>query len=979
VAKNSYSGSSYGDKFVRTLEPEVVMSDHAGSAVRFEILGPLRAWRGDVALSLGPVQQQVVLAVLLVHANRPLSRAQFVQAVWGDTAPTFAVNLLQKHVSALRRVLEPDRPGRATSGLLTWTKAGYLLTVPPDGLDLQRFHSHLDRGRAARAGGDLAAAGDAFRSALGLFRGPAFDGLTSDMLDAERERLAERRIDVREDRLEVDLALGRPHDAVVELRHLVADFPLRERLRSLLMLALYRSGRQSEALAAFQDARRLLHDELGIEPGPSLQRLHRQILNADPALGADQRGAEPSPAPAAPRQPVPAQLPHGMPDFAGRRPELDRLHGLLPADGAAGPVVITAIDGTAGVGKTALAIHFAHLIRDRFPDGQLYVNLRGFDPSGSVTEPGDAVRGFLDAFAVPPQQLPTGLDAQAALYRSLLAGKRVLVVLDNARDADQVRPLLPGAPGCLAIITSRNRLTSLVATEGAQPVTVGLLSVAESRQLLTRRIGPARVTGAPAAADEIIRLCARLPLAMAIVAARAVIQPRFPLTVLADQLRHARGALDAFTDGDQTSDVRAVLSWSYTALSAPAARLFRLIGLHRGPHLTSAAAASLAGTGPQQAGRALAELTRAHLIEEQAPGRYTFHDLLRAYATEQADGLETRTERAAAIDRVLDHYLHTAYGADRLLNPHRDPLTLRSPSPGVDGAQLTDHDQALAWFTAEHPVLLAALEQAVAVDSHARACQLAWALATFFDRRGHWHDLAAAQVAGLAAARRIADPAQQAHAHCSLARAYSQLGRYEDAHDHLRQALAVYAELGDRAGAAHADYALARVLYRQGRHGDALNHAERSLELYRAVDHRAGQAAALNAVGWFHSLLGDLQRALTYCEEALALHAGLNDGYGEAAAWDSLGYAHRHLGHYRQAVDCYRQAGGLWAELGDRYNEADTLGRLGDTQLAGDDVEAARSAWEQARVILAELHHPDVRRVQAKLDKITGTAAVVAA
>ena len=393
---------------------------------RFGLLGPLRVWRGEIAVDLGPLQQRVVLAVLALQAGRPVSRQHMIDAVWGETPPRNAVNLVQRHVSGLRRVLEPDRLGHVPSGMLAWTDAGYLLTLPAGALDLDIYERELGRARAARTAGHLGEAAEALRSALRLWRGPVCDGLYSPFLDAQRDRLAESRISVVEERIELELAVDDHADPIAELRDLVAEHPLRERLHGLLMLALYRVDRQADALAAFRDARRHLREELGVEPGVPLQRLHQQILAADPKLFATAAAEATTRAVAmtGPQRPLPAQLPHRIPDFTGREAELDRLDALLARDrGDTGTtVVIAAIAGTAGVGKTALAVHWAHRVSERFPDGQLYVNLRGFDPTGAAMKPAEAIRGFLDAFGVTPQQIPTSLEAQAALYRSLLVG-----------------------------------------------------------------------------------------------------------------------------------------------------------------------------------------------------------------------------------------------------------------------------------------------------------------------------------------------------------------------------------------------------------------------------------------------------------------------------------------------------------------------------------------------------------------------------
>jgi len=715
--------------------------------------------------------------------------------------------------------------------------------------------------------------------------------------------------------------------------------------------------------------RRLRHREASAD----LERLRADLAGADPVLAAAARRRSAAGSGSAA---VPGQLPRDVGAFAGRAEHLARLDALLAAGAGGAPtaVVISAIGGTAGVGKTALAVRWAHRVKDQFPDGQLYVNLRGFDPSGQVMAPAAAVRGFLDAFEVPAERIPASPEAQAALYRSLLVGRRVLVVLDNARDAEQARPLLPGTPTALVLVTSRSQLTSLVAVDGAHPLTLDLLTEAEARELLARRLGPDRVAAEPDAVGQVIAWCARLPLALTIAAARAE-QSGFPLAALAADLAEAGRRLDVLDAGDAAGQVRAVLSWSYTALSPAAARLFRLLGLHPGPDI-SAAAASLAAAPPAEARRLLAELVRASLLTEHTPGRYGFHDLLRTYAADLTHTHDPDDQRRAALGRMLDHYLHTAHTADRLLNPPRDPtpLALTPPGPGVTPEQPAGHGQALAWLAAEHPVLLAAVGLAAEVGLDTHCWQLAWTLDTFLDRRGHWHDWTTTWQTALAAAGRLGDPAAQAYAHRRLARAHSRLGRYPDAHTHVAHALRLYALAGDHAGQAGTHVDLGMLWERQGRPEQALGHAQQALTLSRAAGHRRGQAHALNAVGWCHALLGDHQQALTYCQQALTLLQDLGDRPGQADTWDSLGYAHHHLAQHTQAADCYQHALHLYRDLGDRYNEATTLTRLGDTQHAAGDPAAARTAWTQALDILTDLGHPDTDTVRAKIQNLNLSA-----
>jgi tetratricopeptide (TPR) repeat protein len=656
---------------------------------------------------------------------------------------------------------------------------------------------------------------------------------------------------------------------------------------------------------------------------------------------------------------VPRQLPAAVAHFAGRAGELSALNGLLRGRAeVGGTVVISAIGGTAGVGKTALAVYWAHRVADRFPDGQLYVNLRGFDPTGQVMDPAEAVRRFRDDLGVPPQRIPVDLDAQAALYRGELSGRRMLVVLDNARDTTQVRPLLPGASTCLVLVTSRNQLTGLVATDAAHPVTLGLLSPMEARDLLTRRLGPDRITAEPQAIDEVITRCARLPLALAIVAARAATHPQLPLYTLTGELRDTRDRLDTLVGDDPYTNVRAVFSWSYHTLSPDPARLFRLLGLHPGPDISAPAAASLTALPLSRVRLLLAELARANLLVEHTAGRYGFHDLLRVYAAEQASTVDRDDQRHAAIHRVLDHYLHTAHTAARLLYPQRDPITVAPPQPGVTPEDLADYGQALAWFMAEHPVLLAATDQAATVGLDTHTWQLAWTLANFLDRHGHWHDYTATQHAAVAAARRLGDPSTQALAHRLLARAHTRLGRYDDAHTHYEHALDLYRQCGDQTGQAHTHVHLGMVWEVQGRYAEALDHAQQALQLYRTTGRRAGQAEALNAVGWLHAQLGDYEQALTYCQQALTLLQDLGDRYAQAATWDSLGYTHHHLGHYQDAITCYQHALDLYRNSGGRYDESAILTHLGDTHHATGSPGTARDAWQRALSILDDLDHP---------------------
>jgi tetratricopeptide (TPR) repeat protein/transcriptional regulator with XRE-family HTH domain len=667
----------------------------------------------------------------------------------------------------------------------------------------------------------------------------------------------------------------------------------------------------------------------------------------------------------------PCQLPTGVAQFVGRDRELNTLDELLCqacAPPAGGTVMVSAIVGTAGIGKTALAVHWAHQASARFPGGQLHVNLRGYDTDEPMAA-ADALAGFLYALGVTPEGLPPGLDARAGLYRSLVARIRPLIVLDNARDAEQVRPLLPGSPGCLVLVTSRGSLAGLAVSEGAHLLTLDVLAVDEARQLLAGRLGAERVAAEPGAVSELIALCARLPLALAIVAARACARLGLPLAGLAAELRDQSGRLDALDTGDPASSVRTVLSWSYDQLTPAGARLFRLLGVHPGPDSTVHAAASLAGTTPAKARRLLDELARANLLAEQASGRFGCHDLLRAYAIEQATTTGSRAARRAALGRLLDYYLHTAAAADRLLRPHRRRIDLAAPRPGVTPEDLASHGQALAWLDAEHRGLLAAVTVAAGHGFDGHAWQLAFSLETSFYRRGHWQDWAVTQRTALEAAYRLGDRDAQTLAHCGVARAQIPLGCPAEALSHLATALCQREEAADVYGQACVHLYASRALEYQRRYREALARSRLGLQLAQTAGAGAESllADALNQVGWELALVGRYQQALGYCQRAVALSQQIDERHLEPYALDSLAYVHWHLGRHAEAADCYRRAVGLFGEEGHRYRKAQTLAHAGDAHQAAGNQAAAQQAWKHARDILDDLHHPDADTIRAKL------------
>jgi DNA-binding SARP family transcriptional activator len=944
---------------------------NVAAQVEFLLLGPLTVCRGGVAVTVPRGRQRAVLAALLLRANHVVTVDELAEALWGPYLPPSARVSVVNNVARLRRTLGP-----AGSRITTYP-SGYLIEVADGELDIARFETLLREARAAARRSRWPEAADRAAAALALWRGEPLADAGSEVLPArEAPRLGELWLQAAETRIDADLHLGRHGEVIGELRQLTAAQPLRERLRALLMLALYRDSRQADALAAYRRARQELAEELGTEPGPELQQLHQQILNADPALLLTDPAAL-SASGAVPAWPAPRQLPTAVAGYTGRAAELAALTGMLGQAGAGAPgtVVISAIGGTAGVGKTALAIHWAHQVARRFPDGQLYVNLRGYDPSGTPATPEAVIRGFLDALGVAPARIPPDPEAQAGLYRSLLADRRMLIVADNARDVQQVRPLLPASPASMVLVTSRSQLSGLAAADAARLVTLDVLSHAEAVQLLTARLSAPRAAAEPAAVDRIASLCACLPLALAVAAARAAARPGFTLAALATELADSAGRLDTLDAGDPGSSLRTVFSWSTRQLTDEAARMFRLLGIHPGPDICVQAAASLAGIAEADARRLLQGLARAHLITEHVPGRYTFHDLLRAYAAEQAHHTDSDTDRREATGRVLDHYLHTAARAALLLDPSKEPVALAAPWPGAVPGQPTDYRQALAWFEAEHQVLLTAVILAAGSGFDNHAWQLPWAMTPFLQIRGHWQEWALTQRTALAAATRLGDAAAQALSGRLLAMACTDLGDHDQAHGHLVSSLTLYQRLGNRLGEARIHLSLGMSAESRGRYADALGHAEQALRLYQAIGDKTSEAGALNSVGWFHGLLGDYRQARVFCRQAVTLSAETGYRWTEGAAWDSLGFAEHHLGNLAEAAVCYQRALSLHRAAGARFYEADTLTHLGDAHQAVGELALARKAWQQALAILEGLQHPDADRVRAKLASTTDHAA----
>ncbi|MGY0059791.1 AfsR/SARP family transcriptional regulator [Streptomyces sp. LZ34] len=970
-------------------------------AIEFRVLGDVGAYVDGKALDLGHAQQRSVLAVLLAEVRRSVSAEQLIDRIWGEDAPQRAKGTLYSYLSRLRGVLavaeEECRIARRTGG--------YTLLVDPDAVDLHRFRALAEQ---ARAVGEASVAAPLFDQALGTWQGDFCASCDTPWFGSVREGLRQERLAAVLDRSDTLLLLGRHGELPAELFTLVEEQPLNERLGGLVMLALYRSGRVAEALTHYDAFRRRLAEELGVDPGPQLRQLHQRILTADPALTppptspltppptspptssltsqaappdpppqtpppASQAAPPPTP-PAArptPRHPVPAHLPAPPPRFTGRADELDRLARFLDGRaGAEGPMAIAAITGPGGIGKTWLALHWAHHHLRDFPDGQLYVNLRGFDPSAEPVPVAAAIRGLLDALGADPAAIPSDVEGQAGLYRSLVSGRHLLVLLDNARDSDQVRPLLPGSPTCTVLITSRHRLTGLAATHGARALGLDVLSETEARTLLTRHLGDHRVAAEPAAVRTLLNHCGGLPLAVSILSARAAGHPDLPLSALAEEVEEAATRLDALDTGDVAADLRAVFSSSYRALGADAAETLSLLGLAPGPDISVPAAASLTGLPAPRVREHLRTLQAAHLLQRHTSHRHRMHDLVRLCAAEQAETLPT-AHRQSARHRLLDFCLHTACAAAELLDPHRDRIPLPEPRPGVVPEAFADEEDALKWFTVEHPFLLGAMDLARAFGFDSHVWMLAQALEPFFDYRGHWRDWADTQHTALLAAQRLGELSWQAAAHRGLGAVYTQIKRLDDGHAHFQHALDLYGRSAERLGQAHAYRGLSWVFVEQDRLREALVHNEQALALYRQADHRTGQAKSLNNAGWLHAMLGEYQHTLDYCTEAVELNQKSGNRHAEAGAWDSLGFAHHHLGSYGDAETCYRRALDLVREFGDRCGEVEILSHLGDSHGARGAPDLARSVWQHALKIADEIDHSAAGELRERLGALT--------
>lgn len=904
--------------------------------VEFHVLGQVEVWIDGRPVDVGHARQRCVLAVLVVEVNRVVTVEQLLDRVWGDRLPHRARQVASTYVSRLRRLLNGHAPIARRGG-------GYVLEADPQSVDLHRFRRLLEQARTSDGARALALLEDAAR----LWRGEAFEGLDTPWIAVVREGLARERFAADAERVDLALAQGRHATLSAELIERADAHPLDERVAAQLMLALYRSGRQAEALTRFEAIRTRLATELGADPGPELRALHRQILAADADL-----------APAVAATDVPRQLPAPPRSFTGRLAELERLDRAI--EQGHGSVLISAIGGTGGIGKTWLALTWAHHHAHRFPDGQLFVDLRGFSPDSAPMHPAVAVRGFLDALGVEPARLPLDLHAQTALFRSLVSHRRMLIVLDNVADTEQVTPLLPGGTTCTVVITSRTRLARLITAHDAYYLRLDVLTDDESHSLLTSRIGVARTDAEPAAVAEILRLCGGFPLALSIVAGRAHTEPDRPLAALAADLRNA--GLHAFDDDEPAAALATVLSWSHQALSPVQARAFALIAAAPGPDIGTHAAADLLGLPQAEANAVLRGLEHTSLLTFDAHGRYRMHDLIRRYAAEHP-----HPDQDAAVRRVIDFYLHTAYTAERLLDPHRPPITL-TPPPHCHPDTPADTNEALAWFGAEHTNVLAAQTLAAERGLHTHVWQLAWTLYTFHLWRGHLHTNVEVWRTALVAADQLDDPPTRVLAHRLLGDTAVYAGMHDEAMTNLNLALTLAEAADDLTGQALVHDALTRAWGRQDQSRRALDHATRALHFYRRLDVPIWEASALNLVGWYEAEVGDHSSALTHCREALTLARRHHDHDLEAATLDSLGYIAHHMGDHGQALEHYEQALKIYREAGDIYYEAGTLDHLGETYQALGEPDTARACWQQAlELYQTQQRDEEIQRVKARL------------
>jgi DNA-binding SARP family transcriptional activator/tetratricopeptide (TPR) repeat protein/DNA-binding XRE family transcriptional regulator len=920
----------------------------AATGLRVAALGSLAAYSGGVEIEIPPTGR-ALLGLLAVQSHRVVGQDEIVDVLWGDRPPRTCRSLIHVYVRQLRTLLEPQRARRAPAQTIALAPGGYRLELSVDQLDVATFDHLVGRAGAAQGVGDADQAEALLGQALRLWRGPVLaDGGAWVRQHPAVVALGQRRLAATLAYADVALTAGRPDEALVALRAVGPDEPLHEGLHARLMLALAGSGEQATALQVYLAMRGRLADELGIEPGPEIAAAYLRVLRQQQGRATGlAAGAGPA------ETPVPAQLPATVPAFTGREEHLRALAAALQeADGRS--TVIAAIVGTAGVGKTALAVHWAHQVRDRYADGQLYVNLRGY-ASGPPLRPIEALARFLHALGIPSEAVPVELHEASALFRSLVADKRMLILLDNANHPDQVRPLLPGGSGCHVVITSRDRLAGLVARDGARPLSLDVLTPNESHVLLGRLIGVGRVLGELTATADLAELCARLPLALRIAAANIASQPRHTVTTYTAQLREGNRLAALVVEGDEETAVRAAFDLSYRALPSPAQRLFRLLGLAPGPDLTAEAAAALADIDVTDAARLVDQLASANLLDQPVPGRYGLHDLMRLYALERVTAEETEPARAEARARLFDLYLHRVHAAARRL--YEGPLRLPLPSSPRGPVDFRDDAAASAWLESERGNLLAAIASANAAGPTEFAWLLADGLRGYLSLRMYTVDWLAAGRVALEAAEAAGDLRGQAASLVSLGVLHARLSRLLDANVYLHRAL----ELARRADWTQAVAVclsnIGGVYVELGRLADAAEPLREAIETARAIGLTFTAAAALSNRAGVSLHLGRLDEAVAENTEALSIleAAGIRDGQGEIRG--NMADPYRLLGRLDRAMEHATAALSVQQASGNRASEAMTLRTISMIlRDAGRPGEALTFA-ERAAATAAEVGH----------------------
>ena len=943
----------------------------------FRILGPLEVWNGREWAQVGAPKWRALLATLLLSPGQPVPTGRLIDALWGEHPPAKASNLVSLYVYRLRRLI-----GDAGGRVLVTRAPGYQIMLSPGGLDAESFARLVAAGRTALAGDDPARAADLLGAALDLWRGPALaDVPATALVAAEADRLEESRVQALELRLEAALGCGRHAEAAPELRRLLADHPLREGLWGLLMRALSGAGRQAEALETYARAREMIADELGVDPGPGLQQLYQDILNADAHSAAGMTGAPPAaragptpsaqPAPAQlPAQPAPAQLPADIPDFTGRAGQVDELRQLLSPDGqppgSPGAVPVVLVVGSGGLGKTALTVHVAHLLAGRFGGGQLYANLRG---ATEPVDPGEILARFLRDLGVDGARAPVEAEERAAQFRTRLAGRQVLIVLDDARDAAQVRPLLPGSASCSVLITARWAMPELV---GSRLLDLDVLPPAEARVLFGRVAGEERASAEPDPTNEVLTACAGLPLAIRIAGARLAARGGWNVRTLAGRFSNERRRLDELRAGNLA--VRASFEVSFASLGGATgrggvdpARAFRLLGLWTGPFIALPAAYALLGQEEQPVADALEVLVDAHLLESPEPDIYRFHDLLRVYAADRAQAQETDRDRHDAVTRLLTWYLHTTEAAGRVISPQHTRVPLDPPPGLVHPLEFSSLESSLAWCEHERAGLVAGTRLAAESGRHETAWKLAAAAMSFFYRSSHWADWVTTHEVGLASARQTGDRQGEAWMLNNLGMAYG-VQRMGEAVACFEQALALFRELGNSRGEARAANNLANANFDLRRFDQALAMAERALVVQRRTGRRFGEGIALGIIGGACRELGRHTEAIDHLQEALSISREFDDRRFEAASLSDLGDAYLGVHHVAEAVGCYQESLAIRRDIADRRGQATTLRRLAmASQQSGDARQAVELLTEALRLCEELGDHAEASEVTASL------------